>query len=199
MKALSKKRRGGRPAKNGPRHPSGQLVQSYQQSETEKEVKSVVIEARERIHGNGNASDLNGYVLGRIYLDGNLSKLQNMAARKAEANAMLDAGNRYARDIFLYHQCYLGHAPTVAAQNLMKVRGYDGDVTESESERGLEAKKAREKLETLLLQCGVNVRPTVYNVCVNDFDSMRNLGELQLNMLRRGLKALVKHYGIQER
>ena len=104
-----KARKRGRPPKlNADRFPNGKIKPEWSQRETERDIKSVALEARKRIHGLDDVSDLAGYTLGRIYID------------KAITRPMLEAGNAYSDDMFRYYSYYMGPAPTVSAQNLME-------------------------------------------------------------------------------
>ena len=178
MKALSRKRRlkTGRPRKDGERYPSG----DRKRSETEREAKAVVIEARERHYGltpDQAKSDLAGHALGRLYMARLITK------------DMFEAGLRYGDDVRRYFAYYLGTAPTVAAQNLMKVRGFDGDVSEGAAEKGRKAVTRYMELDAILPIASPRIKAATYAVCVDD--DAANVSQLQAGLLK-----LADYYGI---
>ena len=56
------------------------------------------------------------------------------------------------------------------------------------------------RLEGLLLGCeeGRQVKATVFNVCVMDYEGLRMMPEAQLDWLKRGLNALLFEKGLRE-
>ena len=172
----------GRPRKEGERYPSGDI----KRNETEKAVKSVAIAAAKRIHGivTDGADGLHGYTLGRLFLDKKVSKDE------------LDAGNWYAEQIEHYYRATGRQSPNPRAQDLLAVRGSDGEVTESDQERARRATNMFPSLETVLGCVGNGVRSTVWNVCVMDVEGLRLMPASQLAMLRAGLRALAKARGV---
>lgn len=176
----------GRPRKQGvDRYPSGKI----KPAETEKEAISVALEARERIHGLKENNALAGYTLGRMYLDGSVSDEQ----RKA--------GDEYAEIIGRYHRLVGIPYPSARAQSLFSVKGHDGEVTESHAKRARDATNRMMEMEGLLLQCvdGPQVKRTVYNLCVMDYDHLRGMPPQQLLWLKRGLNAIIKNKELRER
>lgn len=182
-KIRSKRAKGGRPRKpNVERYPSGKI----KPFETEKEMQSVAIEARRRVHGlkglseNELKADHVGYVLGRIFLDGKISK------------DMLEAGNEYALAISRYHRLTGIPFPSARAQSLFSIKGHDGETTESEATRARDASNKMMRLQGILLQCvdGPQVRTTIHNCVVLDLDHLRDMPPQQMLWLKRGLLAL---------
>lgn len=176
----------GRPKKEGvERYPSGKI----KPFETEKETKSVAIEARKRIHGaNMNVeSEFAGYTLGRIFLDGKITEEQ----RKA--------GDEYAETMARYHRLVGIPFPSARAQSLFSIKGHDGEVTESMADRARRATNKMMELQGVLLKCqdGPQVRATIQNVAVMDLDHLRMMPDQQMLWLKRGLNALNKHKQLQ--
>jgi hypothetical protein len=120
---IKRKTKAGRPRKEGvERYPSGDV----KRSETQRETMSTAVEARRRIDGWGDKvsdetvkSQFAGYTLGRMFLDGRITKEQ------------LDAGDEYAQIHARYRQLVGIPAPSARAQSLFSIKGHDGDVTES--------------------------------------------------------------------
>ena len=166
----------GRPRKEGERYPSGDI----KRCETEKAVMSVAIEAAKRVHSidTDGKDGLHGYTLGRMYLDKKISLIE------------LEAGNWYAAQIERYYRSTGRQSPNPRAQDLLAVRGYDGDVTESAQSRAQRATSAFTRLETVLGKVGNGVKSTVWNVCVMDVEGLRLMPPSQLQMLKNGLIAL---------
>lgn len=178
-------RTAGRPRKeNVERFPGGKI----KPFETEKENMSVAIEARKRMHGaNMNVeSPLAGYTLGRIFLDGKITEEQRQA------------GDEYAEQIARYHRLVGIPFPSARAQSLFSIKGHDGDVTQSMVDRARAATNKMMELQRVLLSCidGPQVKTTIHNCVVMDYDHLRLMPDQQMLWLRRGLSALVKHKGI---
>ncbi|MBX5206706.1 hypothetical protein [Rhizobium sp. NZLR11] len=172
-----KRSKGGRPRKEGlERYPSGDI----KRTETQKETMSVAIEARGRIHGLETKDPRAGYLLGRMELDGNITEAQRQA------------GDEYAQIMSSYYALTGYAAPSARAQSLFSVKGHDGEVTETLTNRARAASNRMMEVEGILLQCvdGPQVKRTVYNVSVMDLDHLRGMAPQQLLWLRRGLTAL---------
>lgn len=172
----------GRPRKeNVERFPGGKI----KPFETEKENKSVVIEARKRMHGaNMNVeSPFAGYTLGRIFLDGKITEEQRQA------------GDEYAEAIARYHRLVGIPFPSARAQSLFSIKGHDGDVTEDMASRARRATNKMMELQGVLLRCvdGPQVKSTIHNCVVLDLDHLRGMPDQQMLWLRRGLVALKAH------
>ena len=181
---IKRKNKAGRPRKeNVERYPSGDI----KRSETQKEAMSTAVEARRRIDGWGDKVDddtvksqFAGYTLGRIFLDGRITKEQ------------LEAGDEYA-EIHARYRRLVGLAPTSArAQSLFSIKGHEGDITESITVRARNASNRMMEVEGILLRCvdGPQVKQTVFNTAVMDYEHMRGMGDQQILWLRRGLMAL---------
>jgi len=176
----------GRPRKEGvERYPSGDI----KRHETEKEVLSVAMEARKRIHGLSENNALAGYTLGRMFLDGSVSEEQ----RKA--------GDEYAEIIARYHRTVGIPAPSARAQSLFSVKGHDGEVTDSLAKRARDASNRMMEVTGILLRCedGPQVKGTVHNLCVMDYEHLRGMSPQQLLWLKRGLNALIKARELREK
>ena len=192
MKALSKKRKGGRPRKQGAeRYPGGQIKHDYRRDETERDVLSTVIDMRQRQHSldeKDARSALAGFVLGRMRLD------------KAINEVEFEAGQRYAGDMARYYRLVGIPAPSPRAQSLFSVKGHDGDMTQQQADNARAASNRMMELEGVLLRLadGPRVKTTVFNVCVMDFDNLRDMPSHMFGWLHCGLRALALHYGLQD-
>jgi len=175
----------GRPRKDGPRYPSGGL----KREETEREAKSVAIEAIKRIHGidTDGKDGFAGYTLGRMFLDGKVTEEE----RKA--------GDEYAQDMERYHRMTGIPSPSPRAQSLFTVKGYEHDITDTMQRKITKATNRRMHIEGLLLRQveGTQVKSTVYNVCYLDIEALRMMTDTQLRWLKRGLRALMIDKGLQ--
>ncbi|PCK83609.1 hypothetical protein CPT32_28205 [Rhizobium sophoriradicis] len=179
----------GRPRKtNVERFPCGKI----KPFETEKDNVSVAVAARRRIHGFNRTVDdetvrspYAGYTLGRMFLDGVITDEQRQA------------GDDYAEAMARYHKTTGIPAPSPRAQSLFAVKGHEGEVTESLAERARKASNRMMALQAILLACedGPQVKSTVYNVAVMDYDHLRHMPPQQVLWLRRGLIALRKSRG----
>jgi hypothetical protein len=179
--------RAGRPPKeNVDRYPSGKI----KPSETEREVKSVVIEARRRLLGaNMNVeSPYAGYTLGRIFLDG--------AIREEHRQA----GDEYAESMARYYRLVGVPFPSARAQSLFSIGGHAGETSIEFAARARAASNKMMELERILLCCvdGPQVKQTVFNVCIMDYDHLRGMPKQQMLWLRRGLIALMEHKGLRD-
>jgi hypothetical protein len=193
LKTRSKGNKGaGRPRKrNVERYPSGDI----KRSETQREAMSVAIEARRRIDGWGEKTpddvvrgQLAGYTLGRIFLDGKITEDQ----RKA--------GDEYAEIMARYYRLVGYPFPSARAQSIFSVKGHDGEVTESITERARRASNAMMEVTGILLGCedGPQVRGLVHNLAVMDYEHLRGMGPQQLLWLRRGLVALMRRKDLRQ-
>lgn len=171
----------GRPRKPGDRYPSGKL----KPSETEAEVKSVAIAAAKRIHqiDTDGKDGLHGYTLGRMFLDKKISHEE------------LQAGNWFTEQVERYYRAVGIPSPNPRAQDLLAVRGSDGEVSQSAQDRARRATNMFMRLETVLGSIGAGVKSTVFNVCVMDMEGLRLMPASQLALLRAGLRALLKAKG----
>jgi hypothetical protein len=174
---LKRSARAGRPRKeNVERYPSGDI----KRSETQKEVMSVAIEARKRVHGIESSDPLAGSTIGRMFLDGKIAKHQ------------LEAGNEYAEIMCRYYRAVGVPFPSARAQSLFSVKGHEGDISESIATRARTASNRMMEAEGLLLRLedGPQVKRTIYNLCVMDYEHLREMPAQQLLWLKRGLNAL---------
>jgi hypothetical protein len=193
-KSAKRRLKTGRPRIEGmERTPSGQISRSkVNLGEREKDVMATVIDARARLHGANEANAKSpewGYVLGRIYMDGNLG-------RGHLANMRLKAGNNYATDIGRYYGLTGIPFPSARAQCMFSIGGFDGDVSESRADAARKASAKMMALEGVLLRCedGRSVATTVKNICILDLDEARGWPTHMHGLLRRGLDALILHY-----
>jgi hypothetical protein len=192
MKALKRKRKGGRPRNHdAERYPGGQIKHDYRADENEKQIKGTVVDMRQRLYGLSEAdakSDLAGFVLGRMRLD--------MAINEVE----LKAGERYAEDMARYYRLTGIPAPSPRAQSLFSVAGHEGEISSERAAQAREASNRRMALETVLLRLpdGPRVKTTVFNVCFMDHDNLRDMPSHMFGWLHCGLRALALHYGLQD-
>ncbi|HEV7317690.1 MAG TPA: hypothetical protein VGO04_03655 [Ensifer sp.] len=180
--------RAGRPRKvNVARYPSGQI----KHGETEREVRSVALDARQRMHFAGKrdvdvASPFAGYTLGRMFLDGKLTAHER------------EAGDEYARQMARYYSLTGIPFPSVRAQSLFDVKGFAGETSGERARGARQAANRMMELEGALLKLpdGPQVKTTVFNVCIMDYEMLRTMPEPQLLWLKRGLKELHWHLGL---
>lgn len=175
----------GRPPKpDMDRFPSGKI----RPSETEKETLMVAISARKRMNGwNDNTPDSKakdekaGYVLGVLFLDGKITEEQ------------LEVGNEYALAISRYHSLTGVAFPSARAQSLFSIKGHDGEISQDRADRARNATNLMMKLYTTLQMCtdGPQVRQTVHNCAVMDYENLRSMSKQQTLWLTRGLRALI--------
>lgn len=169
----------GRPRKEGAeRYPSGKIKPTW----TEKETRSVAIEARSRVHQLPETADLGkgGYTAGRMHLDGKIPL------------EFLEAGNNFASRWVTYQRAVGLPSPSARAQSFGQVRGHDGEETDQMQDRATKATNRMMEDKRIILSCseGPNVLTTVFNLFVLDNPGMREMPPSQLRMLLRGLKAL---------
>lgn len=181
-KAQRRFSKAGRPRKLGERYPSGDI----KRSETEREVKSVAIAAAMRIHGieTDGKDGLHAYTLGRMFIDHKITRHE------------LEAGNWYTEQIERYHRATGMPSPNPRAQDLLAVRGHDGDPSKTIQERATRATNMMMRLEGVLLKAGAGVKQTVRNVCIEDNDALRLMPPAQLKLLKSGLQALMFARGV---
>lgn len=176
-KLRAKRANAGRPKKKDvERFPSGKI----KPFETERENKSVALDARRRIHGISADDQRAGYTLGRIFLDGKITEDQ------------FKAGDEYAETMARYYRLVGIPAPSPRAQSLFSIRGHDGEVTKSLADRARSSTNSMMQVQGILLSCedGPQVKSTVHNVCVMDIEHLRLMPPQQILWLRRGLQAL---------
>ena len=211
--AAKRRLKGRRPIEGVPRTPEGRISRVGDRSEKAKaeEAVSVAVEARQRVYAiyDESGGDVMrawdyltakrpeaGYVLGRIYLDGNLGK-------EGIAEQRLEVGNRYAIEMARYHGLTGVPFPSARAQNLFSVHGHDGEVSE---ERAKAARQAADRMMLLdgdlnLLAQGRSVKTAVYNVCFMDIEEARMWYRHAPHMhalLITGLDALLWRYGLEQ-
>ena len=140
-----------------------------------------------------------GYLLGRMFMDGNVTESQH------------EAGVRYAQDMARYYGLSGFPFPSARSAFLFPVKPSEERVDkdslrtsaptpESKAEAAKAATERMTELRTLLLAAGdINtgrrVLHTVNVVCVEDIDELRTLNEAMKAWLKRGLNALARHYG----
>lgn len=215
-RAQKLKAKRGRPRlPNLARTQSGRISRSSTQTQErkateEQKAMATVINMRERLHGatGSNAKALEwGYVLGRIWMDGNLGPRSEPTTEPNKPRGLmrigdfrLEAGNRYAADMATYFGLTGIPFPSVRAQTLFQSgRGYEGDITAERNEIIKDSADWMMALEGVLLKCenGRNVATTVKNICVLDIDEARGWPPHMHAYLRTGLDALVWKYGLQ--
>lgn len=169
------------------RYPGGQI----KHGETEREVRSVAIAARQSHHFSGAkgvdvGSPFAGYTLGRMFLDGKLTAHERAA------------GDEYARQMARYYSLTGIPFPSVRAQSLFSVKGFEGETTAERTRAARAATNRMMELEGVLLKLpeGPRVKTTVFNVCVMDYEVLRTMPEPQLAWLKRGLTELHWHLGL---
>lgn len=171
----------GRPRKeDAERYPSGQIKHTW----TEQEARSVVIEARARVHQIGANENMqeSGYTAGRMKIDGKISDEQ------------LKAGNEYAEIVTRYYRSVGIPMPSARAQSFGQVRGHDGEESADRATRARIATNRMMHTEGVLLRCidGPQVKQTCYNLFVMDHDALRLMPSRQLRWLKRGLDAIIR-------
>ena len=182
----------GRPRKEGaPRHPCGKIIQEWSKRESEQEAVSVAVEAAKRVHGIERKPNdaLAGYTLGRIFLDGKIDEEQ----RKA--------GDEYAEIMARYYATVGVPFPSPRAQSLFSIKGHDGEITEELAKRARRASNRMMEMERILLSCidGPQVKRTMFNVCIMDYEHLRAMPGQQMLWLRRGLTAIKNAREVREK
>lgn len=193
-------KRTGRPRKShAERYANGRIKPAWSQdnkqresAETEKEVMGVALAARAKVFAEGTAPEIlkspfAGYVLGRIFLDGKINEAQR------------EAGDEFAIAMCRYYGLTGVPFPSARAQSIGGVRGDDGDVSESRAEAARKATNRMMHLSGVLMRCtdGPQVRTTVVNVALMDYDNLRGMPDAQMALLRCGLNALIYDKGLQ--
>lgn len=186
------------PANENSREPNGRLSRRHdrlQVVDAEEVRDTIETAARTRMrHFNLKTVEAatdprQGYVLGRMLLDGTVNQRQH------------DAGCRYAEDMARYYGLTGVPFPSAHAQNLFAVRSTGGEDSEARAERAREARKRMTALRSVLLACGdINtgrrVEHTVKLICVEDIAERRHLNPPMKAWLVYGLNALAHEYGI---
>ncbi|MGX1256915.1 hypothetical protein [Sinorhizobium fredii] len=158
----------GRPRKaNAERFACGKIKPDWSKRESEKEAMAVALGARKRMHGLETSSSFAGYTLGRLFLDGRITEAQR------------EAGDDYGRVMARYYHLTGIPFPSIRAQAIDRVQGHPAETTE---ERHRQIKRATERmmrLDGVLLGCdeGRQVKTTVFNVCVMDYEGLRMMPE----------------------
>ncbi|MBB4189324.1 hypothetical protein [Sinorhizobium terangae] len=179
----------GRPRKvNAARFACGKIRPEWSRQESEKEMIAVALAARKRMHGLDTTSAFAGYTLGRLFLDGRITAEQR------------EAGDDYAVAMARYYHRNGIAYPSVRAQALDRVAGHPGETTEERARIALKAADRMMRLDSVLSGCaeGRQVKTTVFNVCVMDYEGLRLMPEPQLAWLKRGLNALLFDKGLRE-
>jgi hypothetical protein len=182
---LKRRSNAGRPPKEGvERFPSGKI----KPSETIKETLSTAMWGRKNVHKLETDSPFAGYTLGRMFLDGKITEEERKAGEY-----YADCMARYYSSVGIPH-------PSPRAQNFGTIRGHDGDVTESQQTRARRASNKMMELEGLLcgLPSGRQIKTTIFNLCIMDYENMRSMPETQLRYLKDGLRALRMHQCLRE-
>jgi hypothetical protein len=179
----------GRPRKaDAERFACGKIKPDWSKRESEKEAMAVALAARKRMHGLETRSSFAGYTLGRLFLDGRITEAQR------------EAGDDYASVMARYYQLTGIPFPSVRAQAIDRVHGHPPETSEERHRQTRRATDKMMRLEGVLLGCdeGRQVKTTVFNVCVMDYEGLRMMPEAQLLWLKRGLNALVFEKGLRE-
>lgn len=184
----------GRPRKQGvPRYACGQIHKDYAREETEREAKSTAMEARERVHGLVRVdpklvNQYGGYTAGRMMIDGKISLAQ------------LEAGNQYAAAAYRHCLATGLPFPSARAQELGRVTGYSGEESETARQRAERSSKEMMRLVRILQSCedGHQVKQTVNNLFIMDYEYMRSMHNDQLAWLIRGLNELIYQEGLRK-
>lgn len=171
------------------REPNGRLSRRIEAVDArDRAVKETVMEARMRVLGLSVADCERpeaGSVLGRLYLD----------ARNRISKAQYEAGCRMAEDFARYYALTGIPFPAASAIDLTRVHGLGRDPNPASVRAASNAVMA---IEAALGQADESGRPVTSvckAVCVRD-ESIY-LAHM-IEFLKRGLRALVEHYGIGE-
>lgn len=130
-----------------------------------------------------------GSVLGRLRFDNRVTQAQ------------YDAGVKYGEDMGRFYMLTGTPFPSARAQDLFAVRGDDGETTENKAAQARAARDKANKLRTVMLGCGdINtgrkVVHTVTEIVIMDTEQARGWSDFMIGLLKRGLNALAKEYGI---
>lgn len=179
-----KSQRGRPPKQDVDRYPGGKV----KPIETIKETLSTALWGRKNVHKLETDSPFAGYTLGRMFLDGKITDEERKAGEY-----YADCMARYYSSVGIPH-------PSPRAQNFGTIRGHDGEVSESQQTRARRASNKMMELEGLLcsLPSGRQVKTTVFNLCVMDYENMRSMPVQQLLWLKDGLRALRMHQCLRE-
>lgn len=179
-----KSQRGRPPKQDVERYPGGKV----KPSETQRETLSTAMWGRKNVHKLETDSPFAGYTLGRMFLDGKITDEERKAGEY-----YADCMARYYSSVGIPH-------PSPRAQNFGTIRGHDGEVSESQQTRARRASNKMMELEGLLcsLPSGRQVKTTVFNLCVMDYENMRSMPVQQLLWLKDGLRALRMHQCLRE-
>jgi len=192
MSRANRKRRkmGGRPRIEGPevtREPNGRVTRSLRKTETEKEARAVVIEARMRVFGASESDCAQqdfGSVLGRLFL------------AKAIKKHQYEAGKTMCEDFDRYYALTGIPHPSAKAQDISRVRGLGRDADPSKARAAADRIM---KIEAQLGMVDVQGRPVTSvckRVCVMDDGTGMELAHMR-GWLAKGLEALSAYYGIE--
>lgn len=192
--AKKRARRGRRLIPNVERLPDGRISRSNsakegRQKATVAETLSVALEARMRVYGASEAEcgrPEMGHALGRLYLD----------KRNGISAEMFQAGIRMAEEYSRYYGLTGVPFPSPRAQDLFRVGGIGGDVDPAKARKARNDAQAIELVLAIGDEAGCPVRTITKRVCIEDSDEGLYRTHM-INYLRRGLKLLVVHYGIE--
>lgn len=202
------KKAGRRPVLGVERTESGQISRSNAtrearlrarkaiQEETEREAMSTAVAARARhtrLPEELAKRDFAGSALGLLHFDRRLS------TKQAVADAMLEAGKRYAIDMARYYALTGIPFPSARAFDMFRVAGFDGEMSQDHAKAARAASNKMMELEAALLQAtdGPMVKRKTFEVCVLDLKESREWTTHTVGFLRRGLERLVDYYGIE--
>lgn len=164
-------------------------------------MRETATQARQRVFGISEkdaGSQEAGSVLGRLYLDNKLG-IRAPPKEQGTAELRLEAGRRYGTDVARYYMLTGIPHPSPRAQNILAVRGHDGDEPDSKVNAARKAANHMMALEMCLGAADTQGRPatsSVKSVCILDEETARGWHESQLRHLVRGLDALQKFYGL---
>ncbi len=194
MTKANRRRRkmGGRPRIEGPevtREPNGRVTRSLRKTETEKEARAVVIEARMRVYG-GSESDCAkeefGSVLGRLFL------------AKAIKKHQYEAGKQLSADYDRYYSLTGIPHPSAKAQDISRVRGLGRDADPSKARAASNrVMMIEQQLGSVDVQGGP-VTSVCKRVCILDDGTGMEFGHM-VKYLATGLEALADYYGVDKK
>lgn len=192
------------------REPNGQPSRrkasvNHRRSETERDAMDAVVSRRIRhdnimpkrakggqiIPAEDQAKDpMRGYVTGRLYLDGRITRRQH------------DAAVKYAEDMARYYGRTQVPFPSARAQDIFAVRGEGGEA-DNAGELAKAARARMAKLRDILLgtgdiQTGRRIEHTVKAIAVLDEDTARGWPEHMMLWFRQGTNKLADYYQLPE-
>ena len=183
-----RKKLGGRPRIEGvTREPNGRPLRSERKTETEKEARAVVIDARTRLHGlseSDSAQHYAGSVLGRLFLAKALTKRQ------------FDAGSKLAEAFEAYYRLTGIPHPSARAQDVSRVRGLGSDADPSKARAAANRIMAIEQQLGMVDVQGKPITSVCKRVCILDDGTGLELAHMR-KFLAAGLEALADHFGIE--